>query len=282
MTKIILDTDIGYDPDDLYALLFLRSVAKDDLALIVTADEVGGKRARFLQNVLALAHYDVPVAEGVSLGRSDLIMDDPMYGDERTLERDFVEAMRRVVDRHEKVRYVGIGGFTNLARYIERYPEDKERFEVTMMGGAIDYSRREGWVEHNVRIDIPSARAVLSSGWDLTLVMAQTTHDPVYEIGQEHPIHLALRASEDPLHHLLARHADAWYLAKGFGTAMHDPLTVATALGMDFVTLSQGNVAMDGYGRIERSDAGKRIAWSDPESRAADFMAFMRRRIIGD
>mgnify|MGYP001559423130 FL=1 len=49
---IILDTDIGYDPDDLFALLLLLKNSEVDL--IVTNDDPDGRRFIFVKKILEI------------------------------------------------------------------------------------------------------------------------------------------------------------------------------------------------------------------------------------
>ncbi len=53
-TSTILDTDIGYDPDDLFALLLLLNSPELKPNLIITGDEVCGKRAILTKKVFEL------------------------------------------------------------------------------------------------------------------------------------------------------------------------------------------------------------------------------------
>ncbi len=64
---MILDTDIGGDPDDAVALMLAAGLVPE-LALVVTSDEVDGQRARFARYLLDLAgRPEVPVVSGREL-----------------------------------------------------------------------------------------------------------------------------------------------------------------------------------------------------------------------
>ena len=71
---IILDTDIGYDPDDLFALLLLLKNSRIDL--IVTNDDPDGRRAIFVTKILEILEKEVKVVQGSYLGKKHFIMNE--------------------------------------------------------------------------------------------------------------------------------------------------------------------------------------------------------------
>ena len=250
--KIIIDTDIGEDPDDLFALLLAWKLPNFDVDLIVTADEVEGKRAIFAKTILDSIGWAKPkVVQGASLGK-------------------------------------GIGGFTNLANYLKRYPEDKGKLKMYMMGGAINYSRGEGWVEHNVRIDKESTKYIIESGCDISLVMAQTTFIDEYEVSNTHPIFQKLKSSNTEAYRMLARHCELFneHFKSKYGREiwpkMHDPLTVVSAVGKDFVTFHKSPISINRDGKMSVSNTGQDIYWSDPVSKHEDFMVLLEKSLFND
>jgi len=274
--SIILDTDIGYDPDDLFALIFLHKLAGERLKLLVTANEVNGKRAKFAKQVLnSLNNSDTKVVEGLSLGSDKFTVDSLLAKTQDTFEKDFLSAMKQVVDDSESVIYIGIGGFTNLARFIEAFPDQARKLKIFLMGGALNYERHPGWVEYNVRIDPPSARKVIESGCDISFIMAQTTHNPILEVNATHPLYTKLLSKPDETSRLLREHCRLWFEEKGHGTLMHDPLTVAAALGYEFVNFYSSKIVLDEAGGMHENNSGHLITWSKPDSRADEFMRFL-------
>lgn len=279
--KIILDTDIGYDPDDLFALLLLFASPEADIKLIVTADEVNGKRAKFLGKILSLlGKGDTRLAVGQSLGRNDFIVDELLDDKEYESETDYVSVIKNIIDTENDVVYLSIGGFTNLANFIDKYPEDAKKLKIYIMGGALNYSRKPGWVEHNVRIDLSSAKKVLESKLKPILIMSQTTFRPEYGVGASSPIFLKLLLSNNPVHKFLQRHCELWYEKKYNSTTMHDPLTVSVALGKSFVTLNKSKIVMDEIGNMKIDESGYEISWSDPISDTDGFMKYLEEKLF--
>lgn len=153
--------------------------------------------------------------------------------------------------------------------------------KIVVMGGAINYERHPGWIEFNVKIDTESAQKVLESGCDVSYIMAQTTHNPIYEVTKEHILYKKLQESKLPEHQLLLKHLDLWFAKTGHGTSMHDPLTVAAALGMQYVILNESKVIFQDN-RFKLDGSGYSIKWSDPESKATEFMDFLEKTLFND
>jgi|JI10StandDraft_1071094.scaffolds.fasta_scaffold76336_2 inosine-uridine nucleoside N-ribohydrolase len=278
---IILDTDIGYDPDDLFALLFLYKLAPDNIELIITANEIGHKRTRFLKQTLGSMKVDhINIAEGSDLGLDKFTVDELLEQTGQLKHVDFIAEMKAIIDSHEDVIYIGIGGFTNLSKFIEHYPDDTKKMKIFVMGGAINYERHAEWIEFNVKIDTKSAQKVLESGCDISYIMAQTTHNPIYEVTADHRLYKKLAESDLPEHQLLLKHLDLWFAKTGHGTSMHDPLTVAAAFGLDYVDFNKSKASFENK-RFKLDENGCLIKWSDPESKAKEFMDFLEKILFG-
>ncbi|MDD5181768.1 MAG: nucleoside hydrolase [Candidatus Nanoarchaeia archaeon] len=279
--SVILDTDIGYDPDDLFALLLLLNSPEMDLNLIVTGDEVNGKRATFAKKVLDMyGRRDIKVVQGADLGHHDFVVDELIQDFSYSADKNYLEAMKTVLDASDKVVYTCIQGFTNLANLLKRFPESREKLVVYQMGGAVDYSRRPGWVEHNVKIDKEAARYVTKSGANISLVTAQTTFNLVYMVDDQHNLYKKLKSSDKPVYQMLARHVELFHEAKTFWPYMHDPLTVAAALGKDFVDFYESAVSMDEHGSLHKSSGTPKLHLSKPKSKDKEFMKFLDERLF--
>ena len=278
---VILDTDIGYDPDDLFALLLLLNSPELGLDLVVTGDEVQGKRAAFARTVLdQYGRRDLRVVQGEDLGNRNFVVDELIQDCDYSPEKNYLDAMKEVLDAHERVTYIGIQGFSNLANLLRYFPESREKLVVYQMGGAVDYSRRPGWVEHNIKIDVEAARSVLTSGVNISLVMAQTTYKPGHMVDDQHVIYQKLKQSDQPAHQMLACHLELFHEAKGFWSYMHDPLTVAAALGKDFVNFYESAVSMDKLGNLHSSTGSAKLHLSKTESKVEEFMEFLEQRLF--
>lgn len=150
------------------------------------------------------------------------------------------------------------------------------------MGGAVAYKRSPDWIEYNIKIDVPSAKQVIESGLPIKYIMAQTTHNPTYEVTIDHPWYQQLETSTKPGHQLLYEHCKLWFTKRGHGTSMHDPLTVLAALGYSFTSFTTACVSLDDAGVIQLDDTGKEITYSVPESQAKECMNFIESTLLSE
>lgn len=282
---MVIDTDLGGDPDDALALV-AAARHRPDLALVLTADETGpeqgyGQRARFARHLLdTVGRHDVTVAAGATSGRTDYfcVADlipatvPAMHGG-----RDAVlAAVAELAGQSDgPIRWIGMAPLSNLAEVCDHLPEIAARLQVTQMGGAIHY-RRPDRAEHNIRLDVDAARRVLTAVGDGRLtkprfVISDVTFTDQIAVHAAHPLHQRLIAASEPWARLLAEHLDRWYAEHHDSTLQHDALTLSAALGLPFVRAATTRVAMDEIGRWTQDEDGTALRLS----RSADYPAFM-------
>ena len=129
--KVHLDTDLGGDIDDLYALALLLRWPDVEITGVTTVIDDGGRRAGYVRYALAAAgRRDIPVAAGAdwSCGRFRFAADLPSeaaYWPEPVapapgLLSDAIGLLRRSIEAGARV--VAIGPYTNLALLDEAHP----------------------------------------------------------------------------------------------------------------------------------------------------------------
>lgn len=278
---VVLDTDVGGDPDDALALA-VAALTVPQLALVVTCDEHAGERARFARHLLDLCgRPDVPVVAGSTTSAPGPIVVRHLIPDTVPTQPTDLAAAADVCRREPgTVRWVGLGPMTNLAALLTRYPDLVHRLDVTLMAGAINYRDPER-AEHNVRLDVAAARTVLGTVRRPTLVMSDVTFTPQTEITADHPVYRRLADPCAPAWaRLLREHLDAWFARHHPGTMQHDPLTLATALQLPFVDLGLERVGMDDLGRMSLRDNGFELFVSYA-ARYPAFNAWLERQLSG-
>lgn len=278
-TPLIIDTDIGDDPDDTVALV-IAARTEPRLALVVTSDEREGARARFARQLLdLLGRSDVAVTAGLQVSRegpADLCVRDLI--DERVANQpaDVLGAVASVVEQTDgPVRWVGLGFLSNLAMLCERRPDLARRLVVTQMGGALDREPRRP--EYNFGGDPPAARAALARIQQPHLVIADLTYQEPMRVLPDSALCSALdTAARGSWQRVVGEQFRAWF-AIPKPSFQHDPLALSAALGRRFVAFDGAQVTLDRTGRMALAANGHDVRLA----RTVDYEAFMRWLHIG-
>ena len=292
VTPVVLDTDIGGDPDDAIAVVTAARTVPE-LALVLTNDETGdglphGQRARFARHLLDLAgRRDVGVVAGHGTGGTRYFCAQGLVPENVPHQSpDVVGGIRALLNRTEgPIRWVGMGALSNLARVLTEVPEATERLIVTQMGGALAY-RDPSRAEHNIRMDVAAAHRVLDAvtRGDLSgvhLVTSDVTFRPEIEILPKGPVHRRLaEGSPGGWAHLMHRHLEAWFAAFHPGSMQHDALALSVALGEAFVDLAPERVSLDRIGRMSRDHDGAEVRLSST-AEYGPFNAWLERSLFG-
>ena len=182
----ILDTDIGDDIDDAFALaLALRS---RELKILGITTEYGDTelRARLLDRYLtAVRRAEIPVAAGVATPHSN-VLTQSAYASQAPegTHADAVEFLLGQIRAHPgEITLIAIGPLFNVQAAIERDPATFRKLKrVVMMGGSIyrGYDGRAGErrpadAEWNINRDPAGARALLAVGVPVFMMPLDST-----------------------------------------------------------------------------------------------------------
>jgi inosine-uridine nucleoside N-ribohydrolase len=203
---LILDTDIGSDIDDAYALaLILRS--RLDLLGVSTVSGDTVARARVVEKMVAVAgKSSVPVFAGVrSKGKLS-------YGSWAQNSRGtsivadtgaMVDFYWKQIEAHEPgtLWIAGIGPLSNIAIVRARDPAQFDgKVNLLIMGGSIHkgyLSMNAPTPEYNILKDRKAAKALFSSGVSMTIGPLDTTAD--LKLEGENMARIETTAENDPL-----------------------------------------------------------------------------------
>ncbi len=239
MISLILDTDIGDDVDDAFALAFAARHPRIRLCAVTTVlGDTCWRAALTLRLLDQLGVDDVPVAAGESNAGIEGI---PLSGDvavpqgrddPRRDSRSAVDLMADVVaTAPEPVWLATIGPATNAAALVAERPEALDRLAgIVMMGGRHDPTNPR---EHNFGTDPAAAAAVCNSGRRvrvgeyLVTSQAQLRRADLDRVRRAPGIGPALGLM---LETYLDRRDRDW-------TSMYDPAALTLALGEEFLRL---------------------------------------------
>jgi inosine-uridine nucleoside N-ribohydrolase len=186
-TPVILDTDIGTDIDDSWALAYVLRCPELDLKLVLT--ETGDTRyrakiaAKFLQRA---GRADVPVGIGRNgtMGEAERNLDPWVHNYDlgqypgRVVEDGIGALIDTVMRSPEPVTIIAIGAVPNLAEALAREPRIAARCRFVGMQGSFDIGydgKGPAAAEANVRGDPAALRTVLAAPWrDILLTPLDT------------------------------------------------------------------------------------------------------------
>ena len=187
----ILDTDIGDDIDDAFALALLLRSPEVKLLGITTAYGDTGLRARLTDRYLAAVHRnDIPVAVGRQTTHSN-VFSQAAYARQEP-EHTHPEAVKFMLDQIKshpgQITLIAIGPLVNVQDAIARDPATFRKLKrVVMMGGSVyrgygldaDGKPKPPEPEWNIDRDPEGAMALLASGVPIYMMPLDSTQVPL-------------------------------------------------------------------------------------------------------
>jgi inosine-uridine nucleoside N-ribohydrolase len=181
---VILDTDIGHDVDDVWALAFLLRCPELDVRLVTTCTGDTVYRARLVAKILQLmGRADIPIGIGIPLDdnphtHSEWLGDYELTQYPGTIHGDGIGAIcETILSSTEQVSLICIGPLPNIAAALARAPEITARSRFVGMHGSI----RRGYLgapkpmrEFNVKMNALSCRAVFEADWPKVITPLDT------------------------------------------------------------------------------------------------------------
>lgn len=255
---VILDTDIGGDIDDAYALAQVLHSPELKLLGVTTVAGDTVARARLAAKLLVVAgRPEIPVYAGTSTA--------PQYIAQTEWAKDFtspalhlaggVEFMREQIDAHPgKITLIAVGELTNIAALLDAEPGIGAKIKaIALMGGSVRRGYAPGSApepEWNIKSNIVAARTVFTSGVPLLVAPLDSTAD--LKLTPEWRVEIFSHGT--PLNDALASldfiwtHTNTW---KGDMPTLFDELAVALVATPDILPLTPLHleVADDGLTR---------------------------------
>ena len=268
MTKrIIIDTDPGVDD----ALAFLLALASPEVQLEALTTTQGNvtleKATRNALSVMELCHAShISVASGSVLPLvQPLLASALVHGESGIGNSQLPEPQTKPVAKHAvdyliervlaepgEISIFPIGPLTNIAMAIRKEPRFANAVnELVIMGGAIlEHGNITPQAEFNIYVDPHAAHIVFHSGIPITLIPLDVTHKCLLK--QEHVDRLMM--TDSPISRFI-RDAMEVYLEASFalgyeGSSLHDPLTLATIIAPELLTLREYYVDVDISGGV--------------------------------
>lgn len=286
---VILDTDIGTDVDDVWALAFLLRCPELDIRLITTATGDTHHRAALVAKLLGVAgRDDVPIGVGLPLdpaplGHTGWLGDYSLEDYPGPVVADGVGAIcDTVMSSADPVTIIGIGPLPNIAAALVREPRLTERSSFVGMHGSL----RRGYLgapkpmrEYNVKQHALACQAVFAAPWHKTI----TPLDTCGNILLQDQYFTAVAQSTSPLAQaVMANHQEWFEVASSWpmlgdllramdprqqSSILYDCVAVYLAFSRRGIEIEQLNVLVTDDGRTLIDDMGHPVdcatEWND-------------------
>lgn len=284
--KVIIDTDIGDDIDDAFAIaLAVRSPELEILGVTTTFGDTEA-RARIIDRLLGEAgRADIPVLAGTPT-KTDNAMSQRRYGEGgrfgKAAHGNAVEFILEEIRKYPgQITLVGIGPLINVGAAIDKDAVTFRKLKrVVIMGGSIECGYAELWfcpehgpdAEWNIINDIGAAQKLFASGVPLFVMPLDSTLLRMEETKRAY-----LFRQGTPLTDGLTLLYHEW----GQETpTLFDPVTIAFILNPKICPVEAMHIRVDEKG-FTRKEAGEPNAQVCMKSDEEAFFRLLIGRIAG-
>jgi len=269
---VILDTDIGDDIDDTWALTMLLKSPELDLKMVIGDNYKSIYRAKLLAKLLTVAGR-TDVAVGVGMGnrdgdgkQADWVKDYDLKSYPGKVYQDGVAAMIDLITKSPKpVTLIAIGPVQNLAEALKRQPQIAGKVHFVGMHGSV----RRGYggkaqidAEYNVKEDAKACQKVFTAGWDMVI----TPLDTCGLIQLKGDKYKAICESPDPLTRALVENYHIWRRERSAdpirqdeteSSTLFDTVAVYLAFSDALTKIEKLSIRVDDQGFTRIDPAGK-------------------------
>ena len=288
--KIIIDTDIGSDIDDAFAVgLALHSPEFQILGI----SSVWGDthlRARLLSRLLKeTGRTDIPVAMGITKhppGKLDTLSQ-AAYAEGGPADQNYPKAVDFLLDQirrqPDEITLIAIGPETNLGAAIDRDAATFRKLKrIVLMGGSVyrgysqfNYGKTHGPdPEWNILCDIQAAKKVFSSGIPLYVMPLDSTQIKLQELERAE-----IFKAGTPLTDALLVLYTQWSHGAPQTPTLFDAVVVAYASHPELCATEPMRLRVDdqGYTRVESGAPNAQVCL---RSSSDQFLEFFMPRIV--
>lgn len=269
-TPVILDTDIGTDIDDTWALGLMLKSPELDVKLITTTTGDTHYRAKIVCKMLDIAgRADIPVGIGI-VQEMDLlakrqvqwVKDYNLDQFQGKIHENGIEAMiRTIMDSPDVIKLICIGPLTNINIVLDWEPDIVKNAHFIGMQGSIyrGYNSQEGiTAEYNVAKDIPAAQKVLSAKWHTITITPLDTCGLIHLQGSRYQ---AVKKCQNPITVAVIENYRKWNKPdKNFereSTVLFDTVAIYLALSEEYLVMKEMKIKVDDDGKMREDNSGR-------------------------
>jgi inosine-uridine nucleoside N-ribohydrolase len=281
--KVVIDTDIGDDIDDAFALALALSSSRLQVLGITTAWGDTDLRARLTERFLKqTGHGDIPVSAGVKTHSTNLFSQADWAQAEPEPPNgwpDAIDFLRDTIRRNPgQVTLIAIAPYSNIGALIDHDPGAfRQLKKVVLMGGSI----RRGYddlgyqpdrgpsAEYNVAMDIPAARKLFASGVPIYVMPLDSTQLKLDEVMRQ-----VLFSRDTPMTEALLPLYEEWRAGTHNVTpTLFDPMAVAATIDPTLCPTRPMRIEIDdkGYTRVVDGQANANVCLESDSDRFFHF-----------
>jgi purine nucleosidase len=287
-TKIILDTDIGDDIDDAFALALALRSPEIEILGITTAWGDTALRARLAQRFLREnGGASVPIKAGVGT-KSGAIFSQARWAEDGPPFQGQTDAVEFLLEQARKtpgeITLVAIGPLTNIGAAIDRDSASFKKFKrVVLMGGSIrrgygdlGYGPDHGpQPEYNIYSDVAAAQKLFGSGVAIFMMPLDSTQLMLDEVKRN-----ILFSAGTAMTNSLAALYYQWAERNRTPTAtLFDVMAIAYVVEADLCPVEPVHIAVDEQG-YTRPSQGAQNASACLASDSEKFFHFLLPRLM--
>ncbi len=281
---VILDSDIGDDIDDTWALGLLLKCPELDVKLVVGDYGRPQYRARLLAKLLqAWGRTDIPIGVGIEVSgvggvesQAKWVGDYDLKSYPGTVHTDGVQALiDTIMKSPERITLIAIGPLSNVAEALRREPKIAQHARFVGMHGSVRLGYGGGKdvaAEWNVKCDPRAAQAVFTAPWDMTITPLDTC-GVVDLFGDQYA---SVRNAASPIAKVIVENYRVWASARSDlapkkvderSSTLFDCVAIYLAVSQDLCTMEKLGIRVtnDGFTRIDPTAKPMQVAtaWKD-------------------
>ncbi|OGS22349.1 MAG: hypothetical protein A2252_05340 [Elusimicrobia bacterium RIFOXYA2_FULL_39_19] len=256
---VILDTDIGGDIDDTWALALLLNSPELDTKLIVTDTADTGYRAKIVAKLLEIAgRTDIPIgighvydSDGPREKQLPWVKDYNLSKYKGKVFEDGVQALiDTIMQSPEPVNLIGISPAANIKEALEREPLIARKAHFVGMFGCFGKShdgKEETIAEFNVEKNITAAQAVFSAPW---MSMTITPLDTCGIVRLKEKKYQQIVNCTNPLTRAIIENYRIWLKGRPdeMSSILYDTVAVYLAFSTGLLEMKKMNISVDNKG----------------------------------
>ena len=281
--KVILDTDIGDDIDDAYALALVLTSPELKLLGVTTAWGNTGLRAQLVEGLLCESgQQNIPVFIGVPTKANNVFTQAswasrfPLPANANT---DAIAWMAKTIRANPgQITLIEIAPLSNVGALIDRDPAAFRMLKrVVMMGGSIHrgygdlgYAPDRGpSAEYNIAMDVPAAKKLFASGVPITMAPLDSTQMKLDEVMRS-----ILFRKSTPLTDSLEVLTQEWGGGRSATPTLFDVMAVEASIDGDLCPSQPMRIGIDdsGFTRPEQGAPNAKVCLHSDSDRFFQFL----------